>query len=119
MSIERHNDNVDLPEHWTREGRYRFERVDGAVVRYAQKAQLRSPTPEDGRQRQWKAFPPLWYDDSDTGYLAKDDPRTAMAIPRKWKYPESAMQAVDEEFEVRKGACMKQRGSAASTRSLT
>lgn len=106
MSIEKYTDDVDVSEHWTREGRYRFERVDGAVVLYDRSAAFRSSTPEEGSQRQWKAFPPEWYDDGQFAYLAKDDPRTKMSIPRKWKYPDTAMEAVDEEFEVREGACM-------------
>lgn len=79
---------------WEQKGRERWERPDGAVVKYDHTTACNTSRPWLAGHRGYMAFGPGR--DEEFNYLAQKYGR--VIGPRKWKTPEAAMAAVDKEF---------------------
>jgi hypothetical protein len=82
---------------------YRYERSDGAVVRYDDRSPW--PNPLEPTAKMFTA----WEPNPSQRYLSmsRGRPRRDMdgdlkrpTFPRRWKTPEAAMRAVDKEYQI-------------------
>jgi hypothetical protein len=81
-----------MPSTWKKVNDNRWERLDGAVVKY----DVSSPNPNPAKEtaRMWTA----WAPDPSQASLSMSRCSSLLRWPRRWKSAEKAMQAVDKAY---------------------